>query len=223
MAMLDYGAVVKKNGKIISTKMFENFSSLKYEEKEIIKTDEDGIEYPNFETLVDETIVQTLDGDEKSMAGNYFALIGDKDMLIGFYKDWFTLAIDKKVIDNTDYFTWVSSEHKRDFVKEYPVLGKINIKRLDKRIDYCNVLVASFTYKSDKYEVMFGYGVDVNVNYAFSNRNYFAPRKPDRKSLKNSHHFWGGYDDWNRSKSKQHKYRRILRHMREWYKKGLEI
>lgn len=226
MAMLDYGAVVKKNGKIISTKMFENFSNLKYEKKEVIKTTEDGEEYTSYETVVDETLIQTTDYDgkptTKSMAGNYFALIGDADMLIGFYKTWFALAIDKKQVDNSDYSDWAYSEIKRDFVREYPVLGKLITKRLDKRVNSCNVFVATFTYKGDKYEVMYGYGVDTDRNYIFGDRNYYAPQKPDKSKLKGAHKYWIGYDDWNMSKSKQHKDRRILRRMREWYKKGLE-
>lgn len=54
MAMLDYGAVVKKNGRIISdTKggLFQNFSTLKYETED----------KEPFRTIVDETIVGGVD------------------------------------------------------------------------------------------------------------------------------------------------------------------
>lgn len=229
MAMIDYGAVVKKNGKIISDpkELFQNFTNLKYEKKEVMKTTEDGVEYTDFETVVDETVIQTIDYDgeirERSMAGNYFALIGDEEMMIGFYKTWFKIAVDKKEVSIGEYFCkWQSEDLKRDFVYEYPKLGKLTIKKIDKRPKYCNVYIASFSYKGDSYSVMFGYGVDPSIDYTFGSRNYYAPQKPDKSKLKRAHKYWIGYQDWNYSKSKCRKYRRTLNRMREWYKKGLE-
>jgi len=229
MAMLDYGAVVKKNGKIISdpNKMFQNFTNLKYETKEITYTDENGDEHWDIKTVIDETVIQSTDYEgkptTKSMAGNYFALIGDAEMMIGFYKTWFKIAVDKKEVDMGEYFRkWQSEDIKRDFVYEYPKLGKLTIKRIDKRPKYCNVCIATFSYKGDSYSVMFGYGVDPSIKYTFGPKNYYAPQKPDKSKLKKAHKYWIGYQDWNYSKSKQHKDRRILRRMREWYEKGLE-
>lgn len=218
MAMLDYGAVVKKNGKIISdpNKMFQNFTNLKYE------TDDD------CNTVIDETVIECINYgtdkiEKRSMAGNYFALIGDEEMMIGFYKTWFKIAVDKKEVNMGEYFCkWQSEDIKRDFVYEYPKLGKLTIKKIDKRPKYCNVYIASFSYKGDNYSVMFGYGVDPSIKYTFGPKNYYAPQKPDKSKLKRAHKYWIGYQDWNYSKSKCKKYRRTLNRMREWYKKGLE-
>lgn len=212
MAMLDYGAVVKKNGKIISdpNELFQNFTNLKYE------TDDD------CNIVIDETIIQEIDGDERSMAGNYFALIGDEEMMIGFYKTWFKIAVDKKEVSIGDYFCHWQLDLKRDFIYEYPKLGKLTIKRIDKRARYCNVYIATFSYKGDSYSVMFGYGVDPSIKYTFGPKNYYAPQKPDKSKLKRAHKYWVGYQDWNYSKSKCRKYRRTLNRMREWYKEGLD-
>ena len=59
MAMIDYGAIAWKDGKLISTEMFT-------EMKDMVGWDDDG---------------------EYGLKGNYFAYIGDKDLTIGFYKN----------------------------------------------------------------------------------------------------------------------------------------
>ena len=58
MAMVDYGAIAWKDGKLISTDMFTPM----------------------------EDMVGWSDNSKYKLEGNYFAYIGDKDLVIGFYK-----------------------------------------------------------------------------------------------------------------------------------------
>jgi hypothetical protein len=75
VAMIDYGAIAFKNGKLISTDMFTPMKDMVGWED----SDKDTYEY---------------NGKEKCLKlnGNYFAYIGDKDITIGFYKEQIFIA-----------------------------------------------------------------------------------------------------------------------------------
>ena len=62
MAMIDYGAIAWKNGKLISTDMFTPM-------KDMVGWDDSDLDI------------------EPPLKGNYFAYIGDKDFTLAFYKD----------------------------------------------------------------------------------------------------------------------------------------
>lgn len=213
MAMMDYGAIVKKNGVIITDPkggLFQNFTNLRYEVME---------EEP-YDTIVDETVVRyepTKDDDWKpfnySFAGNYFALVGDAQLMIGFYKTSFNIAVDK-VNHNYPDFDWISfngryqcthyyrakyiSVNKRD-----KVLTTLKISKIDEE---SQVFLATFVYNGDKYEVLYGYGLDPSLRYTFGKDNYFAPNR------KRYHHFHreGNYN-----------LRKALKRIRYWYFTGL--
>lgn len=230
MAVSDYGAVAKKNGKLLiasKDNWMQNFTDLKYETKEVYVEEKDGLGYYEDRVVVDETLVegynyQTKQQEMFSMIDRSQILIGDKEMMFSTYKQSFDIAIDGKLIQDLPFMYEWFEKHKKDYVVELPKVGRITVRRLDKKPRWYNIFIATFYYKGDKYEVMFGYGVDKDLNYVFSNKNYLAPSKPDKKCLEYAHKWWtGGYDDWNLSKSKQHNERRALRRMREWYKMGM--
>lgn len=213
MAMLDYGAIVKKNGVIITDPngdLFQNFTNLKYEEMK---------EYP-YDTIVDETVVHCEPTEEDdwepydySFGGNYFALVGDAQLMIGFYKTSFGIAVDK-VNYNYPYFDWVSFNGRYQCTHYYrpkyisvnkgdKVLTTIKISRIDEE---SQVFLATFVYNGDKYEVLYGYGIDPSLGYTFGKDNYFSSNR------KHYYHFHreGNYN-----------LRKALKRIRYWYFSGL--
>jgi len=197
MAMADYGAVVKKNGVIITKKkggLFQNYTDLKYvceydkidnpdgtwelKEKDT-NVDETMVQRYSFRTECDEktgeykTIVEGIHPEKVSMAGSYMALIGDKDFMIGFYKEGFMLVYDgimanveevaKKHGVDVDTYDWFDT-HKKPKVYNLDRIGKFVVKRITNKTDD-NVYLAKFEYKGNKYEVLYGYGVDPSIDF----------------------------------------------------------
>lgn len=228
MAFADYGAVVKKNGKIITDPnggFFQNFSTLKYKnEGHYIKNDQyvEGSDEPDEiwvddEDNCDETIIklQQEDGsfEDYSIAGNYFATIGDRNFLIGFYKCDFLIAINGETrYDDSEYGAKSIHQHFWHENRKKPLEMSIDYNG----IHYTNITVsfvdrkwkdvfkAVFTYNGDKYEVIFGYGVDSNPEYLYGKDSYFAPHR----------------DYWDkRIYHKCASTRGLLRRLKEWYEK----
>ena len=76
MAYIDYGAIVFKNGKLISTEMFEDMkTAVGWEDTKNDKyhSYKDGEKEDNYMVPL-------------NLKGNYFAYIGDGDCTIAFYK-----------------------------------------------------------------------------------------------------------------------------------------
>lgn len=169
MAMIDYGAVVKKNGKIITKHMFQNYSECKYDYND------------KNEEKIDETIFINSYGDSTSMAGNYFATIGDKKFLIGFYKMFFIVAINgKQETDVSHCFCEHTQKHVKPFYYTFNngvkiVIRTLSINRKDNGNPYdyswdWSICLAKFSYKNNNYEVLFGYGVDYNPLYCYGKK-----------------------------------------------------
>lgn len=206
MAMIDYGSICKKNGKIVQTNLFQNFSSLKYNIK--YKEDENGEYITNPETgeliktddSIDETIIKVkykihekdengfyiIDDDhvigeeivEQSMAGNFFTVIGDEKCLIGFYKNFFQIAYNKIIeefkYDPRDWF-WGEygikhSSHKKPLILDIPIIGRMKISLLNKNYD--GVFRAEFDLYGDHYDILYGYGLDINPRYIYGKGRY---------------------------------------------------
>lgn len=251
MAMMDYGSICKKNGKIIQTEYFQNFSSLKYNVKH--KEDENGDVLTDPETgklietndSVDETIVKVkhkvyakdengfsiiddghLIGEEiaeRSMAENYFTLIGDEKCLIGFYKNSFQIAYNRVVeslkYDPRDWF-WGTCEikhssHKKPIVLDLPLIGKMKISLLNK--DYDGVFRAEFDLYGDHYDVLYGYGLDIDPRYIYGKGSYkysatFGPNRIYDFSK-------GHYVPANIVLNKNVKLRGLRKSLLKWYEK----
>ena len=143
MAMVDYGAIVWKDGKLISTDMFTPM--------------EDMVGWS------DEDKNKVLCADLSSvLAHNYFAYIGDKDFTIGFYKNIMQIHSVDKFYNETVYFGYEDFIRWRKWERVY-LIGKDDdevdlIVRPRKFHDY---YICKMNYRGHKYKVAFGYGVDL--------------------------------------------------------------
>ena len=168
MSMIDYGAIVFKNGKLITHNMFTPM-------KEAVGWEDD------------ESMVTTYGKQPLHLNHNYFTYIGDKEHTLAFYKcqmaevfyseDKDGIYISKHTESfNYGYYTWSKWKH---------IIGN----------DYCTVrhrngyYVCTWKYKGDKYKVYFGYGVDIDsykkwhiVNYYRSLPHYFSKAKYNIKN-----------------------------------------
>src|SRR5574344_1860060 len=75
MAMIDYGAIAWKNGKLISTDLFTPM-------KDMVGWDDSDLDL------------------EPPLEGNYFAYIGDKDLTLAFYKHTMRIYNPNWLYDN---------------------------------------------------------------------------------------------------------------------------
>ena len=169
MAMMDYGAIAFKNGKLISTEMFTPMIDM--------------VGWEDTEKDVYESRSH-IEGEPESeymkpikLKDNYFAYIGDKDCTLAFYKE--QLVIADRFNDGTFYYhheffncshyTWSKWETWAGFKDN----GFPRVK-VTKRNGY---LVCKWKYKGDKYKVYFGYGVDLAYYKKYHIVNYF--RSPE--------------------------------------------
>ena len=140
MAMMDYGAIAFKNGKLISTKMFTPMIDM------VGWEDTEKDTYYNYNTEKDEQL---------KLNGNYFAYIGDAECTVAFYKTVMRIVerYDNKFYNHTElfnngYYTWT----------KWTNWAHGNDMKVTKRNGY---YVFKWKYKGDKYKVYFGYGVDL--------------------------------------------------------------
>lgn len=140
MAMIDYGAIAWKDGKLIQTEMFEDM----------------------------EKMVGWSDKDEELYCGrlnnNQFAYIGDEDLTIGFYKYVMTIYCKEfpwhKGEEGRVYFgceNFVKWKYWHDWFYVGDDLCDIKVK---KRRGH-NYYICKMNYRGHKYKVAFGYGVDL--------------------------------------------------------------
>lgn len=152
MAMIDYGAIAFKNGKIISTDMFTPMIDM------VGWEDTEKDTYHNYNTDKDEPL---------KLNGNYFAYIGDKDCTVAFYKTYIRIVenINGEFFNESEffcnaYYTWTKWNCWRSG-------GNIKVT---KRNGY---YVCKWKYKGDKYKVYFGYGVDLDCYMKYRMVNYY--------------------------------------------------
>lgn len=199
MAMIDYGAILKKNGKIVNRDEFfmdmetavgwTDYPHVKYEDCDCIN--EDGYsdcencpranrEYQansNYYWLISDC--RDIVPNSKHMEGNWFAYAGDTELVIGFYKQM--------------VMTWYKGEQKIhwlrwDYAGKYSInieVGgtKLHFKALSENKD---AYYGRFYYKGDLYEVVFGYGIDPTQ----STWNRVKKTYCDKKTIKFVDKFW---------------------------------
>jgi hypothetical protein len=199
MAMIDYGAILKKNGKIVNRDEFfmdmetavgwTDYPHVKYEDCDCIN--EDGYsdcencpranrEYQakaNYYWLVSDC--RDIVPNSKHMEGNWFAYAGDTELVVGFYKQM--------------VMTWYKGEQKIhwlrwDYAGKYSInieVGgtKLHFKALSEKK---NAYYGRFYYKGDLYEVVFGYGIDPDQ----STWNRVKKDYCDKKTIKFVDEFW---------------------------------
>ena len=138
MAMVDYGAIAWKDGKLISTDMF---------------------------TPMEDMVGWSDENEDKEfkLDDNCFAYIGDKDFTVGFYKDVMRIYCpDGEIEDEMIYFGSSPFEGWRCWRRWYFVNSIDDsaeiIVRPRKFHDY---YICKMKYRGHNYKVAFGYGVDL--------------------------------------------------------------
>ena len=165
MALIDYGALVKKNGILLPhTSVFNNYSTLNCGELVEVSSDEDsdmGCEYAEDESIR-EFPKSPYDYDYNSkcsVINNYLAVVGDNKFLVATYKTGLSLFDSEKYLSG---YCLEDCKFAKVIKNDY---ADIKIKKLGN--DF--VGIASFRYNDDNYEILFGYGVD-NPNFLMSNK-----------------------------------------------------
>ena len=199
MAMIDYGAILKKNGKIVNRDEFfmdmetavgwTDYPHVKYEDCSCV--DENGYsdcqncpranrEYyanENYYWFVSDC--RDIVPNSNHMEGNWFAYAGDTELVVGFYKQmvmtWY------KGEKNVHWLRW-------DYAGKYSInieVGgtKLHFKALSENKD---AYYGRFHYKGDLYEVVFGYGIDPTQ----STWNRVKKDYCDKKTIKFVDKFW---------------------------------
>ena len=183
MAMIDYGCVVKRNGKIINEGAF--FMDMEKNLGFCIKS-------------IDDMLV----------AGDYFAFVGDEKFFIGFYKTYAVL-FTKHDDGRYTYFNIPLDDWSIKLPKGYDCCWyKINDR----------VYRLSFDTPTDKWEALFGYGVDNNFKTQLDVAFEYGFSPSDIEEIIK---FWNkaGYVKGIKTKYRR-KYRRIERKYVYKFRKG---
>lgn len=149
MAMIDYGAIAWKNGKLISTDMFTPM-------KDMVGWDDSG-----------------SDGDE-SLIDNYFAYIGDKDFTLAFYKSMMQIYNPHFTYD--DDVVYFGGERFKGWKKweMWTISNHQDVEIVVKPKRFHNYYVCHMEYNGDKYKVAFGYGVDLEYYKKYHIIDYYG-------------------------------------------------
>lgn len=158
MAMIDYGAIAFKNGKLISTEMFTPMKDM------VGWEDTENDTYEDYHT--DERIPLKL-------KGNYFAYIGDSDCTAAFYKE--QIVITEKYEDGLysfthEYFNCTNYKWSKWSMYVGAWEGKFPRITVSKRNGY---YVCRWKYRGNSYKVYFGYGVDLTYYKKWHMVNYY--------------------------------------------------
>lgn len=140
MAMIDYGAWVFKNGKLINEDQF----------------------FMNMEESVGWTDRGKNRYSREDLDGNYFAYVGDRELTIAVYKCVAVFVRDqqerKTVYHVGDQKAVHLYNHDLPDGWELPPIH-IHIKNLSD-----TVCVMEFGYKGDFYRIVYGYGIDSDMS-----------------------------------------------------------
>lgn len=145
MAMIDYGVIAKKNGKVVTTDFFT----------------------PMIDTLDFEC---EEDNRGKLLKDNYFVYLGDKDFFVAIYKGIINIYKNKNELIDTiwDIDNYATTWEETKF-RYKPTINGINFDI--KRFDDGNRYKVRFYYKGDLYEAIYGYGVDLDINLWYNLKN----------------------------------------------------
>ena len=188
MAMIDYGAILRVDGKIVNNELFMEVSDTGYIPPE--KVTDDAYE------------------EDIYINGNYFVYAGDEDFLVCFYKTSFVVIYDGRVVlsrwgfwyenilsythylnklpsitisrldknkhcsgedllDYVDYYELIEEARKhnkkRELLRWQRVAKRIYRNRKAGRYQYYSQrFVATWDYDGRHYECIYGYGIDPN-------------------------------------------------------------
>lgn len=183
MAMIDYGAVVIKNGVAINKNMFfmnmlaavgwTDKRRIRHEDCEVF-TDPDPLlaesncEYCNrakfkvcnsavdgeYRLPIADCHGEALPDRTPHIDNNYFAYVGDQHFTAAFYKNTAVLLVDGV---EKWYFWGMDDKADRNRKSRWFECGgvRIHLKEISDRVHYM-----SFQYKGDFYNIIYGYGID---------------------------------------------------------------
>lgn len=188
MALIDYGAVVFKNGKQINHNMFMDMLSAvgwvdrprrrypdcdRVDKKGFSICDED-CPHINKETIHDDrygdysvVISDCKDNVFKSgnnIDGNYFVYVGDEHLTVAVYRHTGRIIEDKKIYH--DFWGSEKYDANRWFEDWRHLSTRTNIAGVDfhfKSIVCGFVDSVGFTYKGNRYDIVYGYGIDPDM------------------------------------------------------------
>ena len=148
MAMIDYGAIVFKNGKCITNNMFTPM-------KEAVGWEDT----PDMKT--------TYGNEPLHLKNNYFAYVGDKEHTIAFYKCQLVDVYHScdYIFKETEFFNYTNFKWykwKKLIGDEWCVVKPRN-----------GYYVCKWKYKGDKYKIYFGNGVDIDSYKRWHIVNYY--------------------------------------------------
>ena len=203
MAMIDYGAILKKNGKIQNRNEFfmdmetavgwTDNPRIRYEDCDCI--DDTGYsncsecprahfltfsdpELGEWKILEKDCRCQNFNGSYK-MGGNWFVYAGDTDFVVGFYKH--------------QVMTWYKGEQqvhwlRWDYAGKYSIYLEVGSTKMKFKAlsDHKDVYYGRFYYKDDLYEVVFGYGIDPNQKTWNRVKHQYC----DKKTIRFVDKFW---------------------------------
>ena len=179
--MIDYGAVVIKDGVIINENMFfmDMKSAVGWTDRERIRYEDCDFardngtymvsncpecpralirvisdEYGSYKQFLSDCRGNTLNGNH--IDGNYYAYVGDENFTVAFYKTHAVFCIDKR----QELKVWGTRYDGRQHKSARFTVGNtpIHIKNLG---DY--VFVMKFSYNGSNYTVIYGYGIDPDM------------------------------------------------------------
>ena len=160
MAMIDYGAIAWKNGKLISTEMFTDMKEM----------------------------VGWSDNGQHDLEGNWFAYIGDEDLTLAFYKTSMRIY-NPKYHDIHVFFGSENFVGWRKWV-EYLFINHEIVEIKVKHRKFNDYYVCKMTYNNDKYKVAFGYGVDLECYKKYHVIDYYGTPWFRAKSLYRNFKWW---------------------------------
>lgn len=204
MAMIDYGAVVIKNGKVINKNIFfmnmleavgwTDKRRIRHEDCDVFTDPDPMIAESNCEfcnRAKFKTVTSKVDGEcrvpiedchgeplpdkTRYIDHNYFAYVGDHHFTAAFYKFEAVLLIDKA---EKRYIWGMDDATTRNRKSKWFECGGVNIhlKEITERSH-----LMSFQYKGDFYNIIYGYGIDSNPEIWHKIKNRYLGKKGARK------------------------------------------
>ena len=149
MAMMDYGAIAWKDGKLISTDMFTDM-------KDMVGWDDSNIE------------------TESPLVNNYFAYVGDEDFTLAFYKYIMRIYNPTFTYDNEEIFFGSENFEKWERWRFNAYVNQDFVNIIVKPKRFHNYYVCHMKYKGHKYKVAFGYGVDLDCYKKWHMIDYYG-------------------------------------------------
>lgn len=160
MAVIDYGAIAFKNGKLITTKMFT----------------------PVTKTIKFKSVPETINKFD-----NYFVCIGNENIIVGFYKDivhWWIKQEDGSYEETTEWLSWSHYDGWKQWTQELCTANCIDWLQIKvKPQNGYYVAYINDRRNNDEYKVYFGYGVDVEFYKKTGRVNYYRSPEYFFKSL----------------------------------------